>query len=151
MISLSLSQPTSYSTLFFSPLPVSLRRGVGWMSSWTVARVSPPRIYRVQPLALKNFPGKQGNKVGKRERCLILEVIQKLRHRNCLCCRVTELSHLVFQALRSSTTFPPTPGPRKSALLLYFCQSAGTLYSKLAQATCVEFGLKTGCGISICQ
>lgn len=116
--------------------------------------VSPPRMYRVQPLALRNFPEKQGDKADKRERCFISEVIQKLRHKNCWHCRVTQgdpLSDPVFQAIRSSTTFPPTPGAWKSALLLYFCQLTGTLYSKRAQAACIEFGLKTGWGISICQ
>lgn len=53
MISLSSSQPMSCSIPFF-PSPRVPEKG----SSWTLARVSPPKKYRAQPLALRNFPEK---------------------------------------------------------------------------------------------
>lgn len=39
-------------------------------------------IHIIEPLALKNFPENKDNEVDKRERCLILKIIEKLRHRN---------------------------------------------------------------------
>lgn len=84
--------PISTHELFHPIFPLSPCPWAGKWAEWAAGQwpVSPPHMYRVQPLALRNFPWKWGDRVDKRERWLILEVIQKLRHRSCLYCRVTQ-------------------------------------------------------------
>lgn len=140
-----------------------------WESSWggwlAAGQHEPTtRVHIIEPLALKNFSENKDNEVDKRERCLMLEIISELRHRNiAYFVEVHKAPAKGDSAQRSGvggwhfrllTTFLPISGLKnlmRSAVFLYFDQLAGTLYPKLSQETCIEFGLKTCCGISICQ